>query len=262
MPLIIDTADNVTKKLSALKTAGVEYIIRYDCRMASGAWKQILPAEARAIAAAGLKLGIVYEDRGATASSFSDKTGYLSARYSLDQAIKRGQPAGSAIYFAVDFDATAADVRDRILPYFDGVYRAMMEDHGAVLRVGAYCSGAVAVALKAKHPDILIWITCSGGFRGTKAYLAAGKQDLWQNKCDTSLVGVDCDFSEARTSDWGWFVPGGKAVITDPEKPLHDVKWIQGIFTKSGFYHDDIDGDVGPKTVAAMIRYCEWHELG
>ena len=46
-PKIIDTADTMTSsKLSALKKAGVETIIRYDDRRPRGGWKQIHPAEA------------------------------------------------------------------------------------------------------------------------------------------------------------------------------------------------------------------------
>src|SRR5262245_2837170 len=123
-PKIIDTADTMTSsKLSALKKAGVETIIRYDDRRPRGGWKQIHPAEAKLIRDAELRLGIVYED-AATASYFTRLEGILSASYARQQAAKRGQPDGSAEYFAVDFDPTSADVRNRIMPYFDGVYQA------------------------------------------------------------------------------------------------------------------------------------------
>src|SRR5215813_4061563 len=70
-PKIIDTADTMTSsKLSALKKAGVETIIRYDDRRPRGGWKQIHQAEAKLIRDAGLRLGIVYED-AATASYFT-----------------------------------------------------------------------------------------------------------------------------------------------------------------------------------------------
>jgi hypothetical protein len=116
-PKIIDTADTMTSpKLSALlKKAGVETIIRYDDRRPRGGWKQIHPAEAKLISDAGLRLGIVYED-AAIASYFTRLEGILSATYARQQAAKRGQPDGSAEYFAVDFDPTSADVRNRIIP--------------------------------------------------------------------------------------------------------------------------------------------------
>src|SRR5262245_65369369 len=136
-PKIIDTADTMTSsKLSALKKAGVETIIRYDDRRPRGGWKQIHQAEAKLIRDAGLRLGIVYED-AATASYFT--------RLVRDSRRQRGQPDGSAEYFAVDFDPTSADVRNRIMPYFDGVYQAFDEQNGLPrLYVGAYCGGLCA----------------------------------------------------------------------------------------------------------------------
>jgi Domain of unknown function (DUF1906) len=273
-PKIINTADTMTSsKLSALKKAGVETIIRYDDRRPRGGWKQIHPAEAKLIRDAGLRLGIVYED-AATASYFTRLEGILSATYARQQAAKRGQPDGSAEYFAVDFDPTSADVRNRIMPYFDGVYQAFDEQNGLPrLYVGAYCSGLCATMLKAKHPNILIWITCSLGFNGSRAYVRAGKHDLFQGTtsplkgaCDKKFLGVDCDFDEANNPNWGWFVPWGNFTPEPtPPPPLpvsHDIKWLQGILQNPLYgYHGDIDGIVGPLTEAAMIKYAETHEI-
>jgi len=262
-----------SSKLSALKKAGVETIIRYDDRRPRGGWKQIHPAEAKLIRDAGLRLGIVYED-AATASYFTRLEGILSATYARQQAAKRGQPEGSAEYFAVDFDPTSADVRNRIIPYFDGVYQAFDEQNGLPrLYVGAYCSGLCATMLKAKYPNILIWITCSLGFNGSRAYVRAGKHDLFQGTtsplkgaCDKKFLGVDCDFDEANNPNWGWFVPWGNATPEPtPPPPLpvsHDIKWLQGILQNPLYgYHGDIDGIVGPLTEAAMIKYAETHEI-
>src|SRR5215475_2197320 len=84
-PKIIDTADTMTSsKLSALKKAGVETIIRYDDRRPRGGWKQIHQAEAKLIRDAGLRLGIVYED-AATASYFTRLEG--STRTSISTAL-------------------------------------------------------------------------------------------------------------------------------------------------------------------------------
>src|SRR5262249_5884092 len=103
-PKIIGTADTMTSsKLSALKKAGVETIIRYDDRRPRSGWKQIHPAEAKLIRDAELRLGIVYED-AATASYFTRLEGILSATYARQMAAKRGQRVGSAEYLAVAFD--------------------------------------------------------------------------------------------------------------------------------------------------------------
>src|SRR6516164_2474605 len=260
-PKIIDTADTMTSsKLSALKKAGVETIIRYDDRRPRGGWKQIHPAEAELIRDAGLRLGIVYED-AATASYFTRLEGILSATYARQQAAKRGQPEGSAEYFAVDFDPTSADTRNRIIPYFDGVYQAFDEQNGLPrLYVGAYCSGLCATMLKAKYPNILIWITCSLGFNGSRDYVRAGRHDLFQGTtsplkgaCDKKFLGVDCDFDEPNNPNWGWFVPWGnftpEPTLPPPLPVSHDIKWLQGILQNPLYgYHGDIDGIVGART--------------
>jgi Domain of unknown function (DUF1906) len=89
MPKIIDTADAMTSsKLSALKKAGVETIIRYDDRRPRGGWKQIHPAEAKLIRDAGLRLAIVYED-AATASYFTRLEGILSVAALLSPFARR-----------------------------------------------------------------------------------------------------------------------------------------------------------------------------
>src|SRR5262249_40011990 len=124
-------------------------------------------------------------------------------------------------------DPTSADVRNRIIPYFDGVYQAFDEQSGLPrLHVGAYCSGLCATMLKAKYPNILIWITCSLGFNGSRAYVRAGKHDLFQGTtsplkgaCDKKFLGVDCDFDEANNPNWGWFVPWGNSTPEPPPPP-------------------------------------------
>src|SRR5262249_20717197 len=58
--LVIDVAQNVTAQLSALKAAGVRTLIRYLTTSTSSA-KLVRPSEASAIAAAGMRLGLVFE---------------------------------------------------------------------------------------------------------------------------------------------------------------------------------------------------------
>jgi hypothetical protein len=257
--VIIDTADTTTAKLTQLKNRGVTAIIRYDHR-AANSWKQIKPAEAQAIAAAGMKLGIVYEGPGATPSYFTKAHGIADASYSLKQAPLRGQPKGSAVYFAVDFDPSLTHIRKAIVPYFEGVQEVFK---GEGYRVGAYCSGQCADQLTAIWPDMLIWITCSLGFAGTRAVLTAGEFDLFQGTfnplahgCDKTLAGLSVDFNTPRTNehDWGAFVPW-----VENAPLLRDVAWMQGVLAAQAGYTGALDGVVGPLTIAAMLTYMEAH---
>lgn len=259
---IIDVASDTTKELPQLKAAGITDIIRYDDRFPSGNWKQIQSPEVHAIRDAGFRLGIVYEGAGATLSSFTEQNGYLDAAYSRKQATTRGQPAGSAIYFAVDFDPTAAQIFFNIVPYFTGVAKAFTETSSdPKLAVGVYGSGLVCKTLKAAGLVTLTWITCSTGFQDSQEYVVAGLQDLLQAKCDQSFLGLSVDYNEARNPQWGSFIPWGAPAIPTviPAPPIisHNAAWMQGVLQKTGLYHGAIDGSVGPLTINAMISYLE-----
>lgn len=262
---IIDVPQDTTKVLAQLKAAGITDIIRYDDRFPSGHWKQISSPEVHAIRDAGLRLGIVYEGAGDTLSSFTEQTGYLDAAYSRRQAALRGQPNGSAIYFAVDFDPTASEIASNIVPYFRGVQRALTELVDLPkLAAGVYGSGLTCQTLRSAGLAALTWITCSRGFNGSKDYVAAVLQDLWQEQCDKDLLGMSVDYNTAnpaRGGAWGSFVPWGPpavpAVIPAPPPISHDAKWLQTVLQKAGLYGGAIDGDVGPLTVNGTIAYME-----
>ncbi len=222
MTKVIDTNHNVTRKLAALKVLGIETIIRYDNRLGPHGEKQVKSDEAQAIADAKMRLAIVYEGAGDKVSQFSEGLGYLDAKYSRQRAPERGQPDGSAVYFAVDFDATAGQVESRIIPYFQGVKRAFEEEGGgADLRVGVYGSGLVCRTVKETDLADLTWISCSMGWAESRAFLAAGDYTLRQHTPKT-IAGLDTDPNDINpdVTDIGDFVPwGGTTVAVDDDDP-------------------------------------------
>ncbi len=62
----------------------------------------------------------------------------------------------------------------------------------------------------------LKWVTCSRGFRGSSAYVAAGLHDLWQHRCDATVAGQSVDLDVPNVPDWGQFVPWGVAPTPVP----------------------------------------------
>jgi hypothetical protein len=233
--MIVDSPNNCTAYLHALKANGVTGIIRYDDRFST--WKQIQPAEARAIANAGMQLGIVYEH---TANPSGYSLGYGDAAYSLAMATHRGQTSG-AIYYAVDHDASVSDINNNIIPYFQGIYQAHHENQTTHLKIGAYCSGLVATRLLERWPDILSWITCSTGFAGSADFVHRGLQTLWQQHCDRTLAGLDVDINLANKADWGQFTPFGQMpsptpIPTPPANPWPNSYGPQDVI--SSWYSD------------------------
>lgn len=283
MTQVIDTNHDVTRHLDAIKAAGVRTIIRYDNRLNPGGEKQIKLAEARAIAAAGMRLGIVYEGAGDQSGQFSDGIGHLDATYARDQAAKRGQPDGSAEFFAVDFDANGLQIRLNVIPYFQGVRRAFAEDSGKPkLRVGVYGSGLVCRSVAESGLAELTWLSESTGWTESHVYLASGKWNLRQHHPQT-IAGLDTDPNDINPDrpDIGDFVPFGGAaaapsdpIAAPPPAPApaappapapptvgNHISWVQAALNALDKAGLAVDGEDGPATQAAVKAFQAAHGL-
>lgn len=212
MTKIIDTNVDVTTRLAALKAAGVTTIIRYLDPIGPGNPKCIKPAEARAIAAAGLRLALVCEGwgdfaHGGISAGAGERDGDWCAKY----APTVGAPRHACIYFAVDTDANAAQIGKLVLPYFKAVHAACA---GAGFRNGCYGSGDVCAAVTAGALAELSWLSCSIGWSGSRDYLAANKWALRQH-LPARVAGIDCDANDmnlqVNSGDFGDFVPFAEA---------------------------------------------------
>lgn len=205
MTAIIDTNHDTTPHLPALSTAGVKTVIRYLSPINSHGEKCVKPAEAQAIAAAGLQLGLVCEGWGDFAhGAISAGAGERDGEWCADYAPTVGAPAGACIYYAVDADAGPDQIRKLVLPYF----RSIKARHDAAkikYRSGVYGSGNVCAAVLAAGLADLSWLSCSMGWGGSRAYLAANGWALRQH-VPATLCGIDSDADEAN-GDFGDFVP-------------------------------------------------------
>jgi hypothetical protein len=190
-----------TPKPAALKAAGVKFACRYLSHDPS---KNLDPAEAKALAAAGLDIVVVWETTAARA--LSGRTfGRMDAREALAQARACGIPNGQAIYFAVDFDETAGQAA-QVAAYFKGVHDVL--DHvGAADMPRSYPVGAYGGfwTIKRLFDAKLIdygWQTYawSGGHWDTRA-------QLQQYSNGHTLGGVSCDYNRATADDFGQWRP-------------------------------------------------------
>ncbi len=216
--MIIDTNIDVTPHLPALKSAGVKTVIRYLSPINSGGEKCIKPAEARAVAAAGLRLALVCEGwgdfaHGAISAGAGERDGGWCASY----AATVGAPERAAIFYAVDIDAGAAQIGKLVLPYFASV-RARHEAAAVKYRVGVYGSGSVLSAVMAAGNADLGWLSCSLGWSGSRAYLASGKWMLRQH-VPTHVAGIDCDANDCN-GEFGDFPPFVQPALVPPPNPL------------------------------------------
>ena len=196
----IDTNINCAPFAGCIVAAGKSFVARYYSRFPV---KNITRAEGLKLAAGGLELVTVYED-GATLGTFSSARGASDAGRALTQAAALGQPAGSAIYFAVDFDPSAVEVRGPIADYFRAVNGALA-GAGTPYRVGVYGSGLTCRILRDSSLVELTWLTGSTGFREYTQFRP--QADILQILPDVTICGgaLSIDQDVAQKADIGAF---------------------------------------------------------
>jgi hypothetical protein len=104
----LDTTVELTRQAVALREQGYDFALRYYSHNAA---KNLSLGEARALVGAGLRIGVVWETSGTHASFFNRTQGLAdgATAFLMAREVVR-QPYGSAIYFAVDYDPTQADI--------------------------------------------------------------------------------------------------------------------------------------------------------
>ncbi|TFE23677.1 DUF1906 domain-containing protein [Cohnella luojiensis] len=183
-PLTASTAAKIAKQ-------GYEFAARYLVP-SSYAWKRLTAAEANAITVAGMQLISVFETTanrpvgGATAGTEDGKA-------ALNEAQTIGQPTGSAIYFAVDYDAQPKDfaaieqylkaAAEQIPGYAAGVY-------------GSY--SVIEEMFKRKACDVF-WQTYAWSY-GKKSEHA----NVFQYKNNVMVAGVAVDLNESYGGEGWW----------------------------------------------------------
>ena len=220
---IIDTPFNTESKASCLVANGVKTVIRYYNFSNSSTFKskRLELAEAQVLSAHGLKMAVTFQQRQNQVGDFSDAKGEAAGRRAYRYAQDHiGQPAGSGIYFSVDFDASKTELANHIEPYFNGVKRGFDAESGGnpEYRIGAYGSGLVCSVLTGKGLIELTWLAMSRGFRGTKDALNNGEYHLAQNAPEAHLCGLGVDFNDTNPAkpDFGEFSIDFDTVVPSP----------------------------------------------
>ncbi|MBZ2207249.1 DUF1906 domain-containing protein [Massilia soli] len=176
----LDTAAELTRHASALRSQGYDFAMRYYSHNAA---KNLSLGEARALSAAGLLIGAVWETAATHASFFSRAQGVADGAAAFNMARATiGQPAGSAIYFAVDYDATEADLEGPVGDYFAGIKMAFAAaaDGLSPYGVGVYGSGLCCETLIDRQLASLGWLSQSASFAGSTAYADGARYNLIQ----------------------------------------------------------------------------------
>lgn len=186
----LDTTMELTRHAVALKQQGYDFAMRYYSHNAA---KNLSLGEARALSQAGLRIGVVWETSGTRANFFNRAQGLADGAAAFLMAKEViGQPYGSAIYFAVDYDPTQADIDGVISNYFTGVRAALYvgAEGQPSYRVGVYGSGLCCASLIEREMASLSWLSQSTGFAGSRQYAEQRRYDLIQ-MLPVRIVGED-----------------------------------------------------------------------
>ncbi|OXM87855.1 DUF1906 domain-containing protein [Paenibacillus rigui] len=168
---------------------GYEFVARY---LVPSGWKMLSKAEAELISKAGLQIVSVYEttaDRalGGRAAGLSDGITAMQTARSI------GQPEGSTIYFAVDFDATAAQ-----MPAVIDYIRAASEITPGY-NTGVYGSYSVVEAVSQAGACSRFWQTYAW---------SQGKQssvmNIYQYQNDITVNGIGIDLNRSFGNEGWW----------------------------------------------------------
>lgn len=265
MTQIFDTNVPVTRKVVQLKQLGIVSVIRYINPLSLGSEKTVTPAEARAMTAAGIRLGLVCEGWGGASNAgigatINEGTGERDARVCRQYAPNIGAPQNACIYFAVDVDASAADIQHYIIPYFRSVRRVLFD--GArpepIYRVGIYACGMACDVVKQAGLADLTWLSNAMGWNGSRAYKAGLEWSLLQH-LPQNILGLDTDPDDANPAkpDWGDFVAFGGAPGPTPE--LTGIPHIQDMCNKILELNPplELDGKLGPMSLGAIKTILE-----
>lgn len=184
--------------MGALKAAGIDFAVRYHSHDTTG--KNLTAGEASALRANGIDVVSNWEfDPRAALNGRAQ--GISDAANAINQLVACGGPSNAAVYFSIDFDAQAGDMRN-IAAYFDGCTAEIGYD-----RVGVYGGFYPVQVLSARNTCKYYWQTYawSGG-----QWSAAAQLRQVQN--DVTIGGGQVDIDQSMSGDYGgWAGPTAQA---------------------------------------------------
>jgi peptidoglycan hydrolase-like protein with peptidoglycan-binding domain len=196
----IDSDTDCSPFADSLPGQGMQFVARY---YALNAAKTLTAAEAQQLSAAGLGIVAVYEDFNNSVDRFSATIGASQAAQAGARAAAIAQPAGTAIYFAVDYDAAPADVEGPITDYFTAVQNVLAAAPTQYI-AGVYGSGLTCRIIRDAGLADFTWLTCSTGFADYTAFRT--QADIVQLAPSRFLLaGLNIDDDIAQSAEFGAF---------------------------------------------------------
>lgn len=265
-------------RAKALVSNGYTTVGRY---ITGGTQKLLTPSEIGTILANGLRFFPIYQEYNNALSYFDQGQGGTQAEKAQTSALNLGLPRGAVIYFAVDYDATADEVRSNILPYFKGVNDTFSR-LGSQYSVGVYGSRNICSMVSERGYAVSSFVSgMSTGFSGNLGFplpqnwafdqiktLTIASGQAGQLEIDNDIMsgrdpGIDsltkpidqnaafitwCVWLEARAQEWR--TQGHTDNSTQRLVAMYLRTWYDGAYTGAGF--GTVSGDVDQ----GFIDYC------
>ncbi len=241
MQEVIDAATSLGSFAVQLRAAGVKTVIRYYNHRNSQELpsKALTDKELAALFEAGLSVAVVFQQGGGAEGRIGELDaahGKADATRALQRAGDLGQPAGSAIYFAVDWDYFRASDLAQIASYFQA---AKIVLNGAYT-MGAYGSGTVGGHLKRAGLVDHIWLAGAKGWSGTRQMLHDGGWSLFQRDLEQispiGRINYDGNVVNPTFANFGQF--SGVGAMDTPRgegtAALYEVTARTGLIVRSG----------------------------
>lgn len=188
----IDCAVPLTvAKAQAMAAAGMTFVIRYLVPT-QYAWKRLTRAEAEAITAAGMKIVSVFQRANHDAAGGA-ANGARDGKAAFQEAKLIGQTEGTAIYFAVDYDAQPSDFNA-----IEAYLRAAAKELPGYL-IGVYGSYAVVEEMARRDACSNFWQTYAWS-KGRLSQVA----NIYQYQNGQTLAGHTVDFNDGLGNEGWW----------------------------------------------------------
>ena len=168
-----DTATKLTSaQIQTLVNNGYRYVGRYVSNTPGGTLdKALTKTEVNNILSAGLKLFLIFQESGNSAERFNATTGAQNATTAISAVKNLGYSSFVPIYFAVDFDATDAQIKSNILPYFKAIVDTIEKD-GNDFQIGVYGTRNVCTTVRNTYSEVgrLFISDASYGYSGNLGF--------------------------------------------------------------------------------------------
>jgi peptidoglycan hydrolase-like protein with peptidoglycan-binding domain len=176
--------------------------------------KDLSRGEAEALSRLGIRCVTVWERRAKDANGYPN--GFNHGYQAFGLAAQCGQPSGTPIYFAVDYEPSAAE-RAGVLRYFEGVRDGLNKARqNSQLRydIGVYANRVGLDLCRAQGIVTWFWQSCSAltasgtnQFRwpGVALHQVACEKPLCQG-CGSKRCEIKVDWNESGGHEGGWLV--------------------------------------------------------